>query len=73
MKKTSKVRFTIEILDSKNNTTSHTQEVEVDTSEVENIDSIEQLLLSQGKDSMRKIISKQMKTVSKKNSKIMKD
>jgi hypothetical protein len=67
MNKKSKVRISIEILDSQAGKVSHTQEIEVDPSEVENLDNIEQLLLSQGHDSMRKVISKQMKMVSKKN------
>lgn len=73
MNKKSKIKISIEIVDSETDKISHTQEIEVDSSEVENLDTIEQLLISQGKDTMRKVISKQMSSVSKKNSEAKRD
>jgi hypothetical protein len=73
MNKKSKIKISIEIMDSTEGKVSHTQQIEVDSCEVEDLDSIEQVLLAQGKESMRKVISKQMNEVSKKNLEMNKD
>jgi len=64
--KTGRLRFQIEVENEDGTIVKHQQEIDVDTEQLDHIDSVEQIVIGQGNESMRQFLSKHLSSVSKK-------